>query len=697
MRTDRGLQTDRRLQTIWRQERILATLRQTPEFTDVSGAHLLQFIDGVSIETTLKERTIKNLRKKLLIGLQGQFFAETAVSGGNERVEISATASRVRVSTFIGNSGVFNLDNVLPPEVRAPGGRVSGGGEFEISAAEPTLARQVRVRGPAEFVRIDRSRLDELFVKSDAFRRAVVEQRGVSTTSLRSRESTRLSRISALAGSPVPTRTIVFRNEFEGLPLPSLLQHLANRIGQDFNKRVLLLSPGIPALPQRVSRNVQTATGNDPIRFQGDFDYVFLDESHKAATSTADSVVTLTGRLPEPADWMNNQEGEPERLDVVLLQSLSSQPDGDLVLMPDAYATQTGGRYSACWLDLGRDDLEFLASGRSLKTADSETSRRLEDALGRWSRAVTHQRVGVALSGGGVWGFRHVAILQMLNDLGVPVDMVSGASIGAVVAAYYGARGMDGLDALLALTQSRALRLAQLATLVTALPFQWLLEADLGRRPLHGFTTRCLPVVTNLAEGMSHLVFDGTVGQVIAMCASPPGLTPSIPFKSSRFVDGAIMNDLPASVLTTFGADFTLAVNCYPLAKQGLEPFSPGPVGAFLQGLNPVRRIWDLLCGGNLMLYANGREQGRVAHHFIDDRQGLLGAPFEEPLLQAMDFSRAPQVIEQAMNDEALREQVEFFAQRWRALQEPAPPLPVFTEEEEEEVPSGEEGLQDQA
>lgn len=48
-------------------------------------------------------------------------------------------------------------------------------------------------------------------------------------------------------------------------------------------------------------------------------------------------------------------------------------------------------------------------------------------------------RVGVVLSGGGAKGAAHVGFLMALEELGVPVDAVAGASMGALVGAYYAA------------------------------------------------------------------------------------------------------------------------------------------------------------------------------------------------------------------------------------------------------------------
>jgi NTE family protein/lysophospholipid hydrolase len=50
---------------------------------------------------------------------------------------------------------------------------------------------------------------------------------------------------------------------------------------------------------------------------------------------------------------------------------------------------------------------------------------------------VTGTACGVVLGGGGPRGFAHLGTLRALEEAGVPIDVVGGTSIGAVMGALY--------------------------------------------------------------------------------------------------------------------------------------------------------------------------------------------------------------------------------------------------------------------
>ena len=50
---------------------------------------------------------------------------------------------------------------------------------------------------------------------------------------------------------------------------------------------------------------------------------------------------------------------------------------------------------------------------------------------------MTRKKVGLALGGGAARGLAHIGVLEVLEKEGIPIDMIAGTSMGAVVGAVY--------------------------------------------------------------------------------------------------------------------------------------------------------------------------------------------------------------------------------------------------------------------
>lgn len=48
-----------------------------------------------------------------------------------------------------------------------------------------------------------------------------------------------------------------------------------------------------------------------------------------------------------------------------------------------------------------------------------------------------HPTIGVALGSGGARGFAHLGVLKVLKQHEIPIDMISGSSMGALVGSFY--------------------------------------------------------------------------------------------------------------------------------------------------------------------------------------------------------------------------------------------------------------------
>ena len=67
-------------------------------------------------------------------------------------------------------------------------------------------------------------------------------------------------------------------------------------------------------------------------------------------------------------------------------------------------------------------------------------------------------RVGLVLSGGGARGFAHLGVFKALEELGIPVHIISGTSSGAMAGALYAA-GFGPEDIFRMVTETKIVRL----------------------------------------------------------------------------------------------------------------------------------------------------------------------------------------------------------------------------------------------
>lgn len=47
------------------------------------------------------------------------------------------------------------------------------------------------------------------------------------------------------------------------------------------------------------------------------------------------------------------------------------------------------------------------------------------------------KKIGLALGAGSTKGFAHIGVLQVLKESGIPIDMIAGSSMGAIIGSIY--------------------------------------------------------------------------------------------------------------------------------------------------------------------------------------------------------------------------------------------------------------------
>jgi len=184
---------------------------------------------------------------------------------------------------------------------------------------------------------------------------------------------------------------------------------------------------------------------------------------------------------------------------------------------------------------------------------------------------LSRKKVGLALGGGAARGLAHIGVLEGLEKEGIPVDMVAGTSMGALVGALYARERDVGRIRNLAL-ELGSKRFAFLMD--PALPKTGLVRgrkiADALRSAIGDVVFRDLRipfacVATDIDSGEEVVIREGSVWEGVRASSSIPALLAVAKRDSRYLVDGGLVNPVPVSVLKAMEADLIIAVNVMPL------------------------------------------------------------------------------------------------------------------------------------
>ena len=211
-----------------------------------------------------------------------------------------------------------------------------------------------------------------------------------------------------------------------------------------------------------------------------------------------------------------------------------------------------GSSQTAAWLDVAKSRFHHHVRSR----ADGERAARL----------ITGKGTGLVLSGGGARGLAHVGVAKALAELGIPVDAIGGASIGALIGA--GLALEWDLDAVFANRMQGFLSRPYLRDFgfsrsalfsgrkINRLFNEWFGEIRIEETPVNFFC-----VSTNLTAGSLTVHTSGKIADWVRASAAIPGVFPPILDQGSVHVDGGVLDNLPISTMRRSGVSSVVAVN----------------------------------------------------------------------------------------------------------------------------------------
>lgn len=186
-------------------------------------------------------------------------------------------------------------------------------------------------------------------------------------------------------------------------------------------------------------------------------------------------------------------------------------------------------------------------------------------ALARLCRHLIGRSIGLALGGGGAKTFAGVGVLRALAHAGIPVDVIGGTSMGAVVGAL-AAQGRDTAAIQAALHQMLKLKpfsglTLPLVSLLSGKRLAQAMQTLFGTTDIEDLWQRYFCVVCNLTDGSVKPVQRGPLQRWVGASNAVPGVMPPLIDGGELYVDGGLLNNVPADLMSQLNAGPVIAVN----------------------------------------------------------------------------------------------------------------------------------------
>lgn len=236
---------------------------------------------------------------------------------------------------------------------------------------------------------------------------------------------------------------------------------------------------------------------------------------------------------------------------------------------------------------------------------------------------VRRPKVAVVLSGGGAKGMAHIGVLKVIERAGIPIDIITGTSMGSLIGGLYSvgynAETLDSLvhvqDWTFLLSDKANMRYQTLSGrkkqntyfLTHELNFKKLnltsggliqgknlaalfAKFTEGYRDSMDFNKLPIPfacVATNIVDNSEHDFHSGYLYQAMRSSMSIPGVFSPVRIGNEVLVDGGLKNNFPVDIARQMGADYVIGITV-----QG----APKTADELSAGSSVIGQIVDINC-----------------------------------------------------------------------------------------------------
>jgi NTE family protein len=190
-------------------------------------------------------------------------------------------------------------------------------------------------------------------------------------------------------------------------------------------------------------------------------------------------------------------------------------------------------------------------------------------------------QVILVLGSGGARGYAHIGIIKVLQNAGIPIDMIVGASAGSVMGAIYADNGnANALEhTMLHTSFGDFVDISLVPNLqgpITGNQFQDFLLKNMHARNFEDLKIRLVTVATDLTTGRAYPIASGPIAPAVASSAAIPGLVSPFNLYGHTLVDGGVIDPVPVDVARSYHPKVIIAVDLVSNLSDGLPATAYG-------------------------------------------------------------------------------------------------------------------------
>lgn len=177
-----------------------------------------------------------------------------------------------------------------------------------------------------------------------------------------------------------------------------------------------------------------------------------------------------------------------------------------------------------------------------------------------------HARLGLALGSGSARGWAHVGVIHALEAHGLRPDVVTGASVGALVAAAFASQQLDRLEGWIrTLSKVDVWRLVDTTFrgggVMTGNRLMQAIGEHVEDRRIEDLPIPFAAVAADLDTGQEVWLREGSMLSAVRASSGLPGLFSPMWYGERWLIDGGVVNPVPVALCHMLGADHVIAVN----------------------------------------------------------------------------------------------------------------------------------------